>query len=59
MNLIEVKGFSELTEGEQLDVQGGVAPLVVAGVVVGAVFVGGLVVGAIVGYNEAKRNAAK
>ncbi len=57
MNLIQVNGFSELTDDEQLDVQGGVAPLVVAGIVVGVIFVGGLVTGAIVGYNEAKNNA--
>lgn len=52
-------GFTEIQDNELYDVNGGVAPLIVAGIIVGGAFLGGLGIGIYVGYKEAERNDRK
>ncbi|MDI6605132.1 MAG: class IIb bacteriocin, lactobin A/cerein 7B family [Thermoanaerobacteraceae bacterium] len=55
MEPMNVIGFNEISENELYDINGGIAPLVIAGIIVGGAFVIGLGIGAYVGYKEAER----
>jgi lactobin A/cerein 7B family class IIb bacteriocin len=39
MELIEINGFNEISENELYDINGGIVPLIVAGIIVGGAFV--------------------
>jgi lactobin A/cerein 7B family class IIb bacteriocin len=59
MELIDINGFNEISENELYDINGGIAPLIVAGIIVGGAFLVGLGIGTYVGYKEAERNDRK
>jgi lactobin A/cerein 7B family class IIb bacteriocin len=39
MELIDINGFNEISENELYDINGGIVPLIVAGIIVGGAFV--------------------